>query len=80
MELGAAANSHGQVCRALELYREALDICDEHSGALYHMGVLTFEQGRTEDAVQLYERAVRSCPTHFEVLPCDFVISETSVR
>jgi tetratricopeptide (TPR) repeat protein len=67
VEYGASCQANGSVSRALELYSDALALWPTTDSALFHMGVLAWEQGRKADALFLYKRAVSVGPTNVHV-------------
>ena len=45
-------------------YREVLSIVDDHANAYLNLGALLCETERCDEAVELYDEAIRHCPDH----------------
>ena len=57
-----------------------MDICPSHAPAHYNLGVAAGEDGRDEDALQHYKRAIEIHPNYVEALCNTGVILEKKVR
>jgi len=64
----------------LEKYQKVVDICPSHAPAHYNLGVAAGEDGRDEDALQHYKRAIEIHPNYVEALCNTGVILEKKVR
>jgi protein O-GlcNAc transferase len=79
-DLFAAALAHHQAGRLAEAeahYRQVLAAMPEHSGALHLLGVIAYQRGSPEMAVQLIERAIKrdgSDPSYF--VSCGLALEE----
>jgi tetratricopeptide (TPR) repeat protein len=67
VDVASARKAAGDVQQALALYTEALSVQPQYHLALFHIGVLAYEQGRSAEAQALYECAVSSDPTNVQV-------------
>jgi Flp pilus assembly protein TadD len=59
--LGYAKRKTGDVAAAEQAYGRALDLDDEHTGALEYLGELYVQTGRTEEARALLVRLDKAC-------------------
>jgi tetratricopeptide (TPR) repeat protein len=67
VDAGSARNAASAPAAALALYTDALAVAPCYHAALFHVGVLAHEAGRTDDARALYELAVASEPSDVQV-------------
>jgi tetratricopeptide (TPR) repeat protein len=71
LEMGNVQKVAGDSQEALLLYSQALQISPEDSQALYYIGVLAFEHGRHEDALNMFKRATAADAGNMQVSnPC----------
>jgi len=66
--LSAAQMSLGEVDRAAENARAAVEIAPEYAGAWYNLGTALQSQGHLEQAAEALERAIRHAPGFAEAL------------
>lgn len=60
----AALEHHrtGRLPQAESLYRQILQVAPNHAEALYHLGVIAYQMGRSESAVELIGKAISAKP------------------
>jgi predicted O-linked N-acetylglucosamine transferase (SPINDLY family) len=56
-EAGMQCHRNGQLAEAERFYRQVLEGDPKHANAMYLLGVITLQSGRTEIAVELFQRA-----------------------
>jgi tetratricopeptide (TPR) repeat protein len=66
LELAALYRRFGRWPESVELYRDLAENVRGCADALYHLGVAAGLQGRNDEAVLYYERAVTALPSHYE--------------
>src|SRR5262245_38190317 len=62
ISLAILLQKNGQLTDANEIYRRVLEAVPDHPRALHYAGVLAYQQGRYEKAVELIERSITLLP------------------
>jgi tetratricopeptide (TPR) repeat protein len=62
INLGALLHETGQLAKAEQVYRRAIEACGNDSVLLYNLGVLLDETGRAREAMEAYRAALRGDP------------------
>ena len=65
-ERATSLHRRGRLGEAKSLYRRVLDLNPDHFGTLYHLGIISGQQGSTVEAEQLLRRALTHNPRSTE--------------
>ena len=67
---GIDAEADGETLEALEAYEGAVELDPNHPNALFRLGALNAQFGLTEDARDLFHRALDADPDHSAAAAC----------
>ncbi len=67
---GIDAEADGEALEALEAYEGAVELDPNHPNALFRLGALNVQFGLTEDARDLFHRALDADPDHSAAAAC----------